>query len=63
MVRMGGLMLTGDQNVVDIGFQVVWNIADPEKYLFNLADPRTPSARWRKGDARHHRKRRNCRRS
>lgn len=32
-------MLTGDQNVVDIGFQVVWNIADPEKYLFNLADP------------------------
>lgn len=32
-------MLTGDQNVVDIGFQVVWNISDPEKYLFNLADP------------------------
>jgi membrane protease subunit HflK len=35
----GGLMLTRDQNVVDIGFQVVWNISDPEKYLFNLADP------------------------
>jgi modulator of FtsH protease HflK len=34
-----GLMLTRDQNIVDIGFQVVWNIADPEKYLFNLADP------------------------
>jgi membrane protease subunit HflK len=32
-------MLTRDQNIVDIGFQVVWNIADPEKYLFNLADP------------------------
>lgn len=32
-------MLTRDQNVVDIGFQVVWNISDPEKYLFNLADP------------------------
>lgn len=32
-------MLTGDQNVVDVGFQVVWNISDPEKYLFNLADP------------------------
>ncbi len=35
----GALMLTRDQNVVDIGFQVVWNIADPEKFLFNLADP------------------------
>ena len=35
----GGLMLTRDQNIVDIGFQVVWNIEDPAKYLFNLADP------------------------
>ena len=35
----GGLMLTRDQNIVDIGFQVVWNISDPAKYLFNLADP------------------------
>jgi modulator of FtsH protease HflK len=35
----GGLMLTRDQNIVDIGFQVVWNINDPAKYLFNLADP------------------------
>ncbi|MFN3846685.1 MAG: FtsH protease activity modulator HflK [Paracoccaceae bacterium] len=35
----GGLMLTRDQNIVDIGFQVVWNIGDPAKYLFNLADP------------------------
>ncbi len=34
-----GLMLTRDQNIVDIGFQVVWNISDPEGYLFNLADP------------------------
>ncbi|MES2539285.1 MAG: FtsH protease activity modulator HflK [Pseudomonadota bacterium] len=34
-----GLMLTRDQNIVDIGFQVVWNISDPEKYLFNLVDP------------------------
>ena len=34
-----GLMLTRDQNIVDIGFQVVWNIADPQQYLFNLADP------------------------
>jgi membrane protease subunit HflK len=34
-----GLMLTGDENIVDIDFQVVWNINDPQKYLFNLADP------------------------
>jgi membrane protease subunit HflK len=34
-----GLMLTGDENVVDIEFQVVWNIADPAEFLFNLRDP------------------------
>jgi membrane protease subunit HflK len=34
-----GLMLTRDQNIVDIQFEVVWNINDPSKYLFNLADP------------------------
>ena len=34
-----GLMLTGDENVVDIDFQVVWNISDPAEYLFNLAEP------------------------
>ncbi|GGE33094.1 HflK protein [Primorskyibacter flagellatus] len=35
-----GLMLTGDENIVDIDFQVVWNITDPAKFLFNLRDPR-----------------------
>jgi len=34
-----GLMLTGDQNIVDIEFEVVWNISDPTKYLFNLKEP------------------------
>lgn len=34
-----GLMLTGDENIVDIDFQVVWNITDPAQFLFNLADP------------------------
>ncbi|PZQ96793.1 MAG: FtsH protease activity modulator HflK [Cereibacter sphaeroides] len=34
-----GLMLTRDQNIVDIEFQVIWNVSDPAKYLFNLADP------------------------
>ncbi|MGV6812385.1 MAG: FtsH protease activity modulator HflK [Brevirhabdus sp.] len=34
-----GLMLTGDENIVDIDFQVVWNISDLQKFLFNLAEP------------------------
>lgn len=34
-----GLMLTGDENIVDIDFQVVWNITELDEYLFNLADP------------------------
>ncbi len=35
-----GLMLTGDENIVDIDFEVVWNIDDPAMFLFNLAEPR-----------------------
>ncbi|MBV0911729.1 FtsH protease activity modulator HflK [Anianabacter salinae] len=34
-----GLMLTTDENVVDLDFQVVWNISDPALFLFNLRDP------------------------
>ncbi len=34
-----GLMLTGDENIIDVDFQVVWNINDPAKFLFNLANP------------------------
>jgi membrane protease subunit HflK len=34
-----GLMLTGDQNIVDIDFQVVWRIKSPDLFLFNLAEP------------------------
>lgn len=34
-----GLMLTGDENIVDIDFQVVWNINDVRKFLFNIAGP------------------------
>jgi membrane protease subunit HflK len=37
--REEGLMLTTDANIVDIGFQVVWNISDPAKLLFNIRDP------------------------
>jgi membrane protease subunit HflK len=37
--RGEGLMLTTDANIVDIEFQVVWNINDPAKLLFNIRDP------------------------
>jgi membrane protease subunit HflK len=38
-------MLTTDENIVDIDFQVVWNISDPAAYLFNLRDgPQTVRA-------------------
>ena len=33
------LMLTGDQNIIDIAYQVRWNISNPEQYLFELAAP------------------------
>lgn len=35
-----GLMLTGDENIIDIDFQVVWNISEPDRFLFNLRDPK-----------------------
>lgn len=34
-----GLMLAGDQNIVDIKFTVLWKIAEPKKFLFNIRDP------------------------
>jgi membrane protease subunit HflK len=33
------LMLTGDQNLIDIAYSVRWNIRTPELYLFELAEP------------------------
>ncbi|SMH34786.1 FtsH protease activity modulator HflK [Maritimibacter sp. HL-12] len=38
-VLENGLMLTGDENIVDIDFQVVWNIGNIEDFIFNLAEP------------------------
>jgi membrane protease subunit HflK len=35
----GNLMLSGDQNIVEIDFSVLWRVADPKKYLFNVAEP------------------------
>lgn len=34
------LMLSGDQNIVDIDFSVLWRIKDPVAYLFNVTDQR-----------------------
>jgi len=33
------LMLTGDENIVDVDFVVFWRISDAPKFLFNIADP------------------------
>jgi modulator of FtsH protease HflK len=33
------LMLTGDENIVDIGFVVLWDIKDAASYLFNIQNP------------------------
>ena len=33
------LMLTGDQNIIDIAYSVRWNIRDPELFLFELQNP------------------------
>ena len=35
------LMLTGDENIVDVDFVVFWRIKDAEKYLFNIQNPET----------------------
>lgn len=33
------LILTGDQNVIDLAYSVRWNIKDPQLYLFQIANP------------------------
>jgi modulator of FtsH protease HflK len=33
------LILTGDQNIIDLAYSVRWNISDPERYLFQIKDP------------------------
>jgi membrane protease subunit HflK len=33
------LILTGDENIVDINFVVLWQIKDAGEYLFNIRDP------------------------
>jgi modulator of FtsH protease HflK len=33
------LMLTGDENIVDVNFNVFWNVKDAPAYLFNMRNP------------------------
>src|SRR5271169_2539264 len=39
LVPEEALMLTGDENIVDINFTVFWVIDDAKAYLFNIRDP------------------------
>ena len=58
---MTGLMLTTDENILDIDFQVVWNINDPAAFLFNLSDgPHNRACRIGIRDARDCRRKRAC---
>lgn len=34
-----GLMLTGDQNIVNVQFSVLYSVTDPAAYLFKVEDP------------------------
>lgn len=34
-----GLMLSGDQNIVDLTFSVIWRVSVPKEYLFNVREP------------------------
>jgi membrane protease subunit HflK len=38
-VEEESLMLTGDQNIIDIKFTVQWKISDAGKFLFRIRDP------------------------
>ena len=40
-VREESMMLTGDENIVDVNFVVFWRIQDALKYLFNIQNPET----------------------
>ena len=38
-VEEESLMLTGDENIIDIDFVVVWSIKDAREFLYNIRDP------------------------
>jgi membrane protease subunit HflK len=37
--NVDNLILTGDENLVDMAYSVRWNISDPELYLFQIDEP------------------------
>jgi len=39
LVPEESLMLTGDENIIDINFVVFWRIKDAQKFLFNIQKP------------------------
>lgn len=39
------LMLTGDENIIDVQFVVKWKISDAGEFLFNVADPEATTKR------------------
>ncbi|HEY8616955.1 FtsH protease activity modulator HflK [Phenylobacterium sp.] len=38
-VPQESLMLTGDENIVDIDFSVTWRVSDADQFVFRLRDP------------------------
>lgn len=40
-IREESLMLTGDENIIDINFTVLWRIANARDYLFNIRESET----------------------
>jgi modulator of FtsH protease HflK len=38
-VPVESTMLTGDENIVDLNFDVMWHIEDLEKFIFNVVNP------------------------
>lgn len=34
-----GLMLSGDQNIIEVAFAVLWRVGNPADYLFNVREP------------------------
>ncbi|OYY89308.1 MAG: protease modulator HflK [Sphingomonas sp. 28-66-16] len=34
------LMLTGDQNIIDLAYSVRWDIGDPQDYIYQIKDPK-----------------------
>lgn len=39
LVPAEGLMLTGDENIVEVNYTVTWKISNAGEFLFNLRDP------------------------